>query len=86
MSDCKHEPWMHPGAPAFGLEPKPWDVSGMLKPPAYVCKHCGLCYVPAEVREAFQRSAEAAAEGRQRTVGTTMAEALRQHRKKGTES
>lgn len=84
MSECKHEPWMHPGNELLGIDPRPWDVSGMLKPPAHVCKHCGVCYVPAEVREAFQRSAEKASTGRQHTVGSTIAEALQRRKAKGS--
>ena len=81
MTDCKHEPWMHPGSQVVGIESKPWDVSGFLKPPAYVCKHCGVCYVPIEIREAFQRSAEAAGRGEQPTVGSVLAAGLRRRKK-----
>lgn len=77
MSDCKHEPWMQPENPSMGLPERPWDISGMLKPSAYVCKHCGVVYVPLEVREAFQRSAERAAKGEVPTVGSVIASAMR---------
>lgn len=81
MSDCKHEPWMQPPQPNMGLPERPWDVSGMLKPPAYVCRHCDVVYVPAEIREAFQRNAEETAQGKRPTVGSTIASAIRRRKK-----
>lgn len=81
MTYCKHEPWIHPGNEMMGIAPKPWDVSGILKPPAYVCKLCGVVYVTAEHREAFQRSAEAASRGEVPTGGSILAAALRRRKK-----
>lgn len=77
MSDCKHEPWMQPAHPKLGIEERPWTVSGMLSPPAYVCKLCGLVYVERRHMEAFQRSAERAASGEATTVGDVLAAELR---------
>lgn len=83
MAECnesptgKHEPWIYPGNPRVGEKPRPYDVSGLLKPPAFVCKHCQLVYVERATMEAYLRSAERVARGEATTFRDKIAEAMR---------
>jgi hypothetical protein len=92
MAECTasptgtHEPWMQPGNLELGIGPRPFDVSGLLKPPAFVCKHCQLVYVLRETMEMYVRSAERAKTGTVPTVGSRLRDALRASRKRKTDA